>query len=109
MGHKQYNVSDKRKKFYDSAMWKRTKRAVYIRAKGCCEICGNPGTEVHHKIELDDQNVDDPKIALGMDNLILLCTQCHNKQRHRRNGAGNRCTFDADGNVTIEGGSKNQI
>lgn len=43
-----------------------------------------PGKEVHHIIHLDEININIPEVALGSDNLILLCKECHHK-RHKNN------------------------
>lgn len=40
--------------------------------------------EVHHKIPLTPENVKNPDIALGWDNLELLCKKCHEQEKERR-------------------------
>lgn len=40
--------------------------------------------EVHHKIPLTPENVKNPDIALGWDNLELLCKTCHEQEKERR-------------------------
>lgn len=97
-----YNVSIKRKRFYDSVAWKRAKQEKIFQARGICERCGRHGTEVHHKIPLNDDNVDDPKIALSLDNLELLCKSCHDMARtdgKERNP--NKVEFTENGDVII--------
>lgn len=47
-----------------------------------CERCSkkglfNPGVELHHKIYLTPDNINDPYITLNWDNLELLCASCH--------------------------------
>lgn len=49
-------------------------------AGSLCEKCDAIGTEVHHKIRLTPENVNDPEISLNQDNLMLLCNECHNKE-----------------------------
>ncbi|NCB03687.1 MAG: hypothetical protein EOM67_16265, partial [Spirochaetia bacterium] len=56
-----------------------------------CEKCGRPVVigrkadegraqgHVHHKIWLNENNINDAHITLGLDNLQLLCEDCHNK------------------------------
>ena len=44
--------------FYKSDVWHKVREEVILRAKGRCEVCGKPGTEVHHKIHLTLDNVD---------------------------------------------------
>ena len=85
-------------KFYRSDRWHDARRAVIRRANGRCEKCGAVGTEVHHIVHLTNDNVDDPKISINLDNLILLCKECHNKIHGRFEG--NRIyEFDKDGNL----------
>ena len=36
-----------------------------------------PAEIVHHKIELTPDNIDNPKITLGFDNLEAVCRDCH--------------------------------
>jgi len=52
-----------------------------------CEICFAAGkatvaTEVHHKIEIEVR----PDLRLAPENLVSICTPCHDKQ-HGKNGA----------------------
>ena len=58
-----------------------------------------PAEEVHHIVELDESNVNDPSIALNADNLISLCRSCH-KARHSTNSK--RYTIDENGKVTTK-------
>lgn len=67
-------------KFYNSIQWK--KMSTYIRDRDMyvCQLClrdkcyGAPDV-VHHIIELKE----DKTVALNSENLICLCTSCHNK------------------------------
>jgi len=61
-------------------------------------MCGKPGSQVHHKIHLTIQNVDDPSVATNPDNLILLCEHCHNEVHHRV-GKHNPYYFDSNGDL----------
>lgn len=94
-------TSKKRDDFYHSPMWKRAQRAKRLQARGICEKCGKAGWEVHHIVPLTDENVDDPNVAIGMDNLMLLCTSCHNAMRAPSGGVRSDVSFDAQGNVII--------
>ena len=88
-------------KFYRSAKWKKCRLAMIAEARGICQRCHkNPGTEVHHIIPVTDQNVDDPTIALGKDNLMVLCKSCHDSIRSV-DETGKIVEFDENGNVTI--------
>lgn len=74
-------ASKKVKKFYASRAWRRM--AMFIRGRDyyTCQRCGNFGNEVHHKVPIDDSNVDDLSVSLNPDNLETLCTKCHNEER----------------------------
>ena len=71
-------------RFYNRKKWKEVRKAYYESVYGLCERCGSIGEEVHHKVELNPINVNDPKIAFGMDNLELLCVRCHNETKIKR-------------------------
>jgi 5-methylcytosine-specific restriction endonuclease McrA len=53
---------------------------------------------VHHKVPLNADNVKDPNIALGWDNLELLCKQCHDDEKQRR---AKRWRIEKNGRVII--------
>ena len=48
--------------------------------RGICQICGKPGNEVDHIIELTPDNIYDEMIALNLDNLRTLCHRCHTRK-----------------------------
>lgn len=66
--------------FYNSKAWKECREAYKQSVFGLCERCGMPGDEVHHKIYLSPENINDPNITLNWDNLELLCASCHSKE-----------------------------
>lgn len=68
------------KKFYNSKQWKKCKDSYSETKFGICERCGMPGEEVHHKVWLTPNNINDPYITLSWDNLELLCMSCHSKE-----------------------------
>lgn len=85
--------------FYVSQAWIRCRRD-YAKSKGLvCERCGAAGTQVHHKTRLTPENIRDPKVTLGWDNLELLCDECH--RREHRGQSGRRWTCDEHGRVAI--------
>ena len=84
-------------KFYKSDKWKVARTICIAKAGGLCEKCGDIGSEVHHKIHLTPENVSDPEISINQDNLVLLCTACHNKE-HERFSDKKSYKFDSDGN-----------
>ena len=78
------------KKFYSSKAWQDCRNEYAKRQHHLCEDClrrgiYNPGTIVHHKIELDPITIEKPEIALNFDNLELLCRDCH-ARRHELAG-----------------------
>lgn len=69
-----------------------------------CQLCGARATEVHHKIELNKDNVSDPNISLNLDNLQSLCHDCHTRitmMEHRgvEPDSGINYYFDDDGMI----------
>ena len=72
--------------FYKSQAWKHTREMIMQRDHRLCVDCLakgyiTPAEEVHHIIELTPENITDIGIALGEDNLVSLCRECH-KKRH---------------------------
>jgi 5-methylcytosine-specific restriction endonuclease McrA len=84
-------------RFYRSAAWQQARLIKITSANGRCEKCGGVGEEVHHIIHVTPSNVEDLKVTLNQDNLILLCKDCHNKEHGRFNSSGQK--FDKDGNL----------
>lgn len=66
-------------KLYNSEAWHKVRELAMIRDKGLCQCegCCRPAEEVHHIVELTPENVDDPEVALNLDNLISVCKDCH--------------------------------
>lgn len=102
------NRSEAIEQFYTSWKWRKCKKA-FAKSKGnLCERCLkrgkiNPGTkekplEAHHKIPLTDENINDPNITLNWDNLELLCKQCHDEEKKRRE---KRWEIGKDGKVIL--------
>ena len=59
-----------------------------------------PGIEVHHIEELTPLNIHRPEVALNMDNLVLLCRECH-KARHDARMRDRRYVIGPDGEVIV--------
>ena len=58
--------------FYKSFAWQQC-RDSYARSVGyLCEECGAAGEIVHHIKHITPDNINDPNITLGFDNLQLL-------------------------------------
>ena len=69
-----------------------------------CAYCGARATEVHHLVELNDENVRDRNISLNLDNLQSLCHTCHTMITMDTHGIKKMdCDmeyyFDEDGNL----------
>lgn len=86
--------------FYRSPAWRAARRAYIKERRGLCERClakgiYTPGKVVHHREHLTPQNIRDERVALGKDNLELLCQDCHAKEH----AAQSRYKIDEDGNL----------
>lgn len=102
------NRSSEVEAFYTSWKWRKCRKAFYEFKGGLCERCLKRGIiqtgskdqplEVHHKIPLNAQNVKNPDIALGWANLELLCKQCHDKEKERKQ---KRWKIREDGRVIL--------
>ena len=84
MKQKPKNYHEKYAKFYNSAEWKFLRSQKFYESDGLCEMCQakgiiRVGQEVHHKIPINE----DWSKRLDYDNLILLCSECHNLQHER--------------------------
>ena len=82
MNKQTYN--EKFSQFYNSSEWKNLRNQKFYDADGLCEICKKKkiikqGKEVHHIIPIEK----DWSKRLDYDNLILLCSDCHNLQHER--------------------------
>lgn len=90
------------KAFYKSKAWQRCRAAYGASVGWLCEDClkdgrYTPGRIVHHRETLTPENINDPDIALGWDNLKLVCEDCHGRE-HRREQTM-RYRFDDSGEV----------
>lgn len=92
--------------FYGSAVWKYC-RKEFAKSKGMvCERCLKRGLivagskerplEVHHKVPLTPENINDPNVTLNWENLELLCKDCHEEERQR---TARRWKVDESGRV----------
>lgn len=70
--------------FYKTSAWIKCSKTYLKSVNGLCEECLKkglivPARIVHHKIHLNADNVNDPKISLSWSNLEAVCQDCHNK------------------------------
>ena len=116
-----------RREFYKTSQWFKTSNSYRKHVFNICERCGVPtwrkndknyirlkeqGEDVrfgivHHKVHLNELNINDPYITLSFDNLELLCIECHNKE-HMTQVAEIRedVQFDDEGRVIKRGEEK---
>ena len=92
------------KAFYKTKEWQKVRQLVYERDKGLCQDCYckgklTVGKEVHHIVFLTPENINDPSITLGEDNLVLLCKECHSERHNRRKNTVEGLMFDEEGNL----------
>lgn len=92
------------KAFYNSGAWQDVRDIRIGMDKGFCQLCGMPGNEVDHIVELTPENINNPEITLNLDNLQTLCHKCHTKKtnrEHRKKNPDNnvldKITFDKNG------------
>lgn len=79
--------------FYRSKDWIKFRRYYIDKRQATqgmlkCDRCGKIlfykyDVILHHKHELDDNNVNDPAIATNEDNIMMLCFKCHNDVHER--------------------------
>lgn len=67
-----FSVDNKR--FYDSGLWQRTRRAVLVKSPLCC-VCGVIATEVDHI-----KPIAQGGSKLDLNNLQGLCKRCHSRK-----------------------------
>ena len=88
------NRSPEVEAFYVSWKWRKC-RTAFAKTKGnMCERCLRRGIieagskdrplEVHHKIPLTAENINDASVTMNWDNMELLCKTCHDEERERK-------------------------
>ncbi|MEG0297412.1 MAG: HNH endonuclease signature motif containing protein [Clostridium sp.] len=110
-------AQDFAKKFYRSKAWiifrenflleKTYDPETFKRVAITCECCNQKIIEskfiqLHHIIELTEQNINDVNITLNPDNIQVLCQTCHNKT-HGRFSKGARPKTKTNGVYIIYG------
>lgn len=88
-------------RFYTTRAWRKCRKTFLDSKGGLCEVCLKkgliePATEVHHKIPLTLENLNDPRISLNPDNLMALCEDCHHEQHQAK-----RWRCDAMGHIQL--------
>ena len=87
--------------FYKSFAWKKCREAYLSSVGRLCERCAKkglivPADQVHHKVKITPENINDPAITLNHDNLEALCMDCHQAEHKKK-----RWRCDPDGHVRI--------
>jgi 5-methylcytosine-specific restriction endonuclease McrA len=87
--------------FYASKPWKQAKEYKLFTAEGRCEKCNGIGEIVHHIKPLTEITLNDIDIALGQDNLQLVCRKCHQDIHDRLDGKkpSRKIKFDSNGQI----------
>lgn len=95
--------------FYCSWTWRKCRKAFAESKGNLCERCLargiiNPGSkdqplEVHHKVPLTSENVNNPEISLNWSNLVLICSECHHEEHEKRHKK--RWRIGPDGRVKL--------
>ena len=90
----------KQSQFYKTAAWVSCRNSYLKSVGGLCERCLAkglivPAEIIHHKIHLNENNINDPSVSLNFDNLEAVCRSCHGELHGKRK----RYTIAADGSV----------
>ena len=109
-----------RYKFYQSKAWQDVRKSVWLKQNLLCNRCHRPvyvdGISdyipkqnrrtgiVHHKVYLDENNINDINITLNIDNLEGLCKDCHEKEHNKGPAIRQDYYFDEEGNIKSRGG-----
>lgn len=91
---------------YNTTTWRNIRDQVRARDDHTCQRCGLPivgRSIVDHIIEIDKHNRYDENIVYDLDNLQLLCIQCHNiktknviMNKHELDIKNNKLNFDKE-------------
>lgn len=94
------------KKFYKSKAWIKCRNSYISSVYGLCERCEKPGYIVHHKVHLNQRNINDLNVSLNHDNLEYLCLECHNKhhdfEREKKSITREGLKFNENGELIRE-------
>ena len=87
--------------FYKSWPWRKCRDSYLDSVGRLCERCAKKGSvvpadQVHHKIKLTPENLNDPNITLNWDNLEALCFDCHQDEHKPK-----RWRCDPDGHIRL--------
>lgn len=68
--------------FYKSKKWQDCRQSFIAERMlvdgGLCQLCKERhGFIVHHKIMINESNINNPDVTLNHDNLLYVCKKCH--------------------------------
>ena len=68
--------------FYKSAAWQKCRQSFIAERMlidgGLCQLCKKHlGYIVHHKVMLNESNINNADVTLNFDNLMYVCKKCH--------------------------------
>lgn len=86
-------------RFYRTRKWEKCRNGYMSSQHYICERCGGLATICHHKVWLNESNVNDPMVTYNWDLLEALCTDCHNKEHFGSRAVADGLQFDEKGNL----------
>ena len=86
-------MRDVAKSCYESTTRRACREYIFKRDYKLRLLCGDPGEIVHHITPLSPDNINDPEIVLGDNNLVTVCRKCHGALH----GEGDFILFDSQG------------
>ena len=91
--------------FYGTQRWRKARKAYWQKVGGLCEKClakglYTPAEQVHHIKPLKPEDLDNPALTTGFDNLMALCERCH-EEEHNKFTHGGRYKISGDGTIKI--------
>lgn len=75
------------KAFYNSKRWRMKRAYILSRDKYLCQECKKYGKNIEAKIVHHIQEIEDrPDLSMKNDNLVSVCSSCHNKIHPEKGG-----------------------
>lgn len=100
------NARDPVHRFYSTQQWQKARNAYWKSVGGLCEEClkkglCTPAEQVHHIKPLRPEDLDNPALTTGFNNLQALCARCHEEKhgKHAQEEQPRRYVVAVDGTV----------
>lgn len=98
-------IKDPVHQWYGTQQWRKARKAYWAKVGGLCERClakglYTPAAQVHHIKPLKPEDLSNPALTTGFNNLMALCERCH-EEEHNKFTHGGRYTIDDEGNVKL--------